>query len=125
MGGGTELGRHLRIHRDHHLLLSAHDSVALFHLVVDSSSELVTQDYGADIYQPLLRDFGQVNVVWEEVANVGFVSHELQDTIDGQILVLWHKQGLNLLVWNIGFAPGQNVLQEVDGHVVCRKKAVS
>ena len=124
MGGGCELGSHLRVHGDHHLLLGAHDGVALFHLVMDPCSEFVAQNDSTDVDQPLLRDFGQVNVVWEEVTDVRFVSDEFEDAIDGQVLVLGHKQGLDLLVRNICFAPGQNVLQEVYGHIVCGKRAV-
>ena len=112
------------VHGDHHLLLGAHDRVSLLDLVVDPSSELIAQDHGADIDQPLLWDLRQVDVVREEVANVRLVADEREDAVDGQVLVLRDEQGLNLLVGDVRFSPRHDVLQEVYGDVICTKKAV-
>ena len=124
MSGGGELGGHLLVHGDHHLLLGAHDRVSLLDLVVDPRSELVAQDHGADIDQPLLWDLRQVDVVREEVANVRLVTDEREDAVNGQVLVLRDEQGLDLLVGDVRFSPGKDILQEVYGHVICTKKAV-
>ena len=112
------------VHGDHHLLLGAHDRVSLLDLVVDPSSELIAQDHGADIDQPLLWDLRQVDVVREEVANVRLVTDERENAVDGQVLVLRDEQGLNLLVGDVRFSPRHDVLQEVYGDVICTKKAV-
>ena len=67
VGAGLELGSHLGVHGDQHLLLSAHDGVSLLDLVRDPGLELATEDDCADIDDPLLRNFLQVNIVRQEV----------------------------------------------------------
>ena len=56
--------------------------------------------------------------------NVRFVSDELEDAVDGKVLVLRDKQGLDPVVGDIRFASSQNILEEVNGHVICRKEMV-
>ena len=88
MGTGLELGGHLGVHGDHHLLLGAHDGVALLDLVGDPGLELAAQDDGANIHDPLLGHLLQIDIVWQEVGDVGLLRHELEDALDGQVLVL-------------------------------------
>ena len=42
MGGSTELGGHLRVHRDHHFFLGAHDGVSFLNLVMYPLLEAIT-----------------------------------------------------------------------------------
>ena len=67
VGAGLELGGHLGVHGDQHLLLGAHDGVALLHLVGDPGLELTTEDHGAHVDDPLLRHLLQVDFVRQEV----------------------------------------------------------
>ena len=74
--GRSELGCHLGVQRDHHLFLRAHDGVTFVPLVVDPVRELIAENSRANIDQPLLRNFWQVDIVGEEVGHVRFLSHE-------------------------------------------------
>ena len=86
--GRSKLGGHLGVHRDHHLLSGAHDCVALLDLVGDPGLELAAQYDCTDIDDPLLGHLFQVDVVGQEVGNVGLLRYELEDALDGQVLVL-------------------------------------
>ena len=81
MSAGLELGRHLRIHGDHHLLLFAHDGIPLLDLVGNPCSELVAEDHGADVDDPLLGHLLQVKIVWQEISYVGLVGYESKDAL--------------------------------------------
>ena len=118
MGRGSELGGHLGVDGDHHLLLLTHEGVALLHLVLDPGPELVAKHHGAHVHQPLLGHLGQVDIIGQEVVDVGLLRHEVEDVINGQALVLGHEQRLDLVVRHVRLAPGQHVLEEVDGHVI-------
>ena len=119
MGGGLELGRHLGIHGDHDLLLLAHQCIPLLHLLRDPGLELFTENSRDDVDQPLLWDFRHVDLVGEVHEHVGLVDDELEDLLDGEVLVLRHVEGLHLVVVDVCLPPGQDVLEEVDGDVVC------
>ena len=125
MGAGLELGGHLGVHGDQHLLLGAHDGVALLHLVGDPGLELTTEDHGAHVDDPLLGHLLQVDVVGQEVRDVGLLRHELEDALDGEVLVLRHEEGLHLVVGDVCLLAREDVLQEVHGGVVCTKDTVS
>ena len=88
MGTGLELSSHLWVHGDHHLLLGAHDGVALLDLMGDPGLELATEDDCANIHDPLLGNLLQIDVVWQEVGDVRLLRHELEDALDGEVLVL-------------------------------------
>ena len=88
MGAGLELRGHLGVHGDHHLLLGAHDGVALLNLVGHPGLELAAEDDCTNIHDPLLGHLLQIDVVWQEVGNVWLLRHELEDALDGEVLVL-------------------------------------
>ena len=112
---------HLSIDGDHHLLLLTHDGVSLLHLVIDPSSEIITENDCANVHHPLLGHLGEIDFVRKEVVDVGLVSNELENAVDGKALVLGHKDCVHLLVRHVGLLPAQNVLQEIDGDIVCTK----
>ena len=67
MSGCAELGGHLRVHRDHHFLLGAHDGVSFLNLVMNPLLEAITQNYSTYIDNPLLRDLRKVDVIGKVV----------------------------------------------------------
>ena len=81
MSRSLELGSHLRIDSDHHLLFSAHQGIPLLDLMSNPVSELITEDDGADVDYPLLWNFWQIKIVWQVVRDVGLVAHEVQDAL--------------------------------------------
>ena len=56
----TELCSHLRVHGDHHLLLGAHYSVPLLHLMVNPVSELVTENGGTNVHNELFWHLDEI-----------------------------------------------------------------
>ena len=122
MGRSLELGSHLRIDRDHHLLFLAHQDVAFLDLVSHPVSELVAKNDGADVDDPLLWNLWQVEIVRQEVRYVGLVAHEVQDALQREIVVLRNEQRLNLVVPDVALLPGHDILDEVDRGVVCCKR---
>ena len=97
MGGGAELGGHLRGHRDHHFLLGAHNCISFLDLVVHPLLEALAQNYGTYIDYPLLRDLRKVDVVRKVIGDVGLVAYELKDLLERKVLVLRYIDGLNLV----------------------------
>ena len=74
MSRGTELGGHLRVHRDHHFLLGAHNGISFLDLVVHPLLEAIAQNYSTYIDYPLLRDLRKVDVVRNVIGDVGLVA---------------------------------------------------
>ena len=60
MSAGLELGRHLWVHVDHHLLLLRHDGVPLLNLDLDPFPERLANYGSTDINDPLLGNLRQV-----------------------------------------------------------------
>ena len=121
VAAGLELGGHLRVHRDHDLLLLGHDGVALFDLIADPFFELLAHDYSANVDNPLLWHFLQVWLIRQVHLDPRLVANERQDLLDGEVLVLRHVQRLNSVVLDVCFLARDDVLQEVNGHIVCKK----
>ena len=67
----------------------------------------------------------ELHTVGEEVGDVWQVGDELQDLLDGEVLVLRHVEVLDLVVEQVSLLLVQDVFQEVDGRVVCRKAELS
>ena len=122
--GRSKLGGHLGVHRDHHLLFGAHDCVALLDLVGDPGLELVAEHDRANIHDPLLGHLLKIDVVRQEVGDVGLLRHELEDALDGEVSVLRDVQGLHLVVGDVCLLTSQDVLEEVNGRVVCTKDTI-
>ena len=118
MSRGTELGSHDRIHLDHDLLLLCHERVALFNLLCDPGSEVITDHSRTDVDNPLLGHLGEVLGIWEVVRHLGPRADEVGDTFEGEVLVLRHVDRLDLGVVEIGLLGAQDVLQKVDRHVL-------
>ena len=118
MGGGFELGRHLRVHGDHDLLLFAHQGVALLDLLDDPILEGITEDNRENVDEPLLGHLWKVDIIRKIHGDDRFVGGVLEDLLDGEILVLRDMDCLHLVVVHIRLTPSENVLQEVDREVV-------
>ena len=118
MGAGVELGRHHGVHFDHDLLLLGHDGVALLHLRLDPGLEGLADDSRADVHNPLLGHLRHVGLVRQVIGDVGLLAGELADLLERQVLVLRHVQGLDFGVVDVRLLPRQDVLQEVDGHIL-------
>ena len=123
MGAGSELLSHDGIHGDHHVALLRHQGVAVFDMLADPSLEWLVDDGSTDVHEPLLRRLRQVLVVGEEGLDIGIVGDELEHLLDGEALVLRHVEVLDLVVQQVPLLLIQDVLQEVDGHVICMKRA--
>ena len=121
VSAGLVVLKELRIHANHHALLFRHHSVAFFDLVHHPVPELLAQDGGANVDDELLGDLGQVDVLRQVVLDLRLVGDELHDVLDGQALVLWHVQGLDLVVLHVLLLPADDILEEVDGDVFCSK----
>ena len=122
MGGRLELGGHLGIHGDHHFLLGVHDVVPLLHLHGHPLSKLVAEHGSKDVDQPLFWYLGQINLIRQVHRDDRLVGGVFKELFGRQVLVLRHVHGLDLVVADVGLPPGHDVLQEVDRHVVYRKK---
>ena len=125
VGGGPELGRHLRVHGDHDFFLGIHESISLLDLVLDPRSELFSQDHCADVYEPLLGHLLEVRIVGEVLHDDGSFARELKNALHREILVLRHIQGLDLFVLHMLFLSADDILDEVDRGVVCKHVGVS
>ena len=123
MGAGGELGGHHRVHGDHDLLLLGHQGVALLDLLEDPLSEVVADDGGAHVHDPLLRHLLQVRRVREVEPNLGLAGDVGHHLLEGEVLVLRHVDVLHVLVGEVGLLPTKDVLEEVDGHVIWRKRS--
>ena len=122
MGGGLELGHHIRVHRDHYLLLIIHQVVAFLNLLVDPFPELISNHRGADVHQPLLGNFWQVDVIWQVVEDHRLVGQIKKDLFHRKILVLWYIESLNPLVLDSSLSSSGDILEEIDGDIVYSKK---
>ena len=124
VAAGLELGGHLRVHRNHDLLLLSHDGVALFDLIADPFFELLAHDYSANVDNPLLRHFLQVWLIRQVHLDPRLVANERKDLLDCEVLVLRHVQRLNSVVLDVCLLARDDVFQEVNGHVICKKDKV-
>ena len=88
MCGRLELGKHLRIYRDHDFLLLIHDSIPLLDLISHPISEWLSDHGSTDIDNPLFRDLGQVWLVREVEPNILMSANKLQYFLDRQVFVL-------------------------------------
>ena len=121
MGAGTELVRHHRVHLDHDLLLVGHQGISILNLLLDPGLERLSQDSGTDIDDPLLRCLRDVGFVGQVMRDSRLLAGELEDLLQGQVLVLRHVHGLDFVVRDVRLLLGQDVLQKVDGNVVCKQ----
>ena len=120
MGARRELGRHGRVHGYHNLLLLGHELVSLLHLVADPVLEALPEDGRADIDNPLLGDLRKVDLIRKVLLDLRLGADELQDALDGQVLVLRYVDRLDIIIVEISFLPSKDILQEVYGDVFCR-----
>ena len=118
MGTGLELGRHLWVHVDHHLLLLRHDGVPLLNLVLHPLPERLANDGSADVNDPLLGHLRQVCCIREVFVDVRMLADVPADALEREILVLWAPQSLNMAVLLVLLLAVQDIFEEVDGHVV-------
>ena len=89
LGGRAEGSRHLWVHRDVEALLFLDSLVALFNPRADPAAEDASQDRGAHIADPLLRDFVDFLGVRHEVEHLLVpVVQERGNVLEGQPLVL-------------------------------------
>ena len=118
MGTGSELSCHLGVHGYHDLLLLSHHGVAHLYLLRDPLLEVLTDDSGAYVDEPLLRHLRDVRLVRKVEVDLRLLHSEVQNTLHCQVLVLRNVDVLNVVVVQVGFLALYDVLEEVDGHVV-------
>jgi len=94
-------------------------------LFTDPLLERLADDRRTDVDYPLFGSLRYVLIVRKEVSDVGNVGDELQDLLDGERLILRHVEVLNLIIQEVSLLLVQDVFDEVDGGVVCSKRAVS
>ena len=90
VGARVELGHHLRVHRDHDLLLLGHEGVPVFDLLGDPLLEVLTYDGRANVHDPLLGDLRQVGRVGEVQVDLRVLADESKDLFERQVLVFRH-----------------------------------
>lgn len=121
MGAGLELGGHVRVHGYHQISFVGHFSVSFLDLFGDPLLEDISEDGCADIDDPLLGNLGHIWFIREVDIDHRLVGEELHDFIYGESLVLGHMTGFDVIIVDPGLLAADDVLQEVDGHVVCWK----
>ena len=90
-GGGTEHISHLLVHGDHDVLLGGHVPVAQFDLRLHPVGEVLLENGGADIADPLFADLVDLLIVRHEVEDMPMaVAEEESDVLQGETLVLGH-----------------------------------
>ena len=83
-GGGTEHISHLLVHGDHDVLLGGHVPVAQFDLRLHPVGEVILEDGGADIADPLFADLMDLLVIRHVVKNMRMaVAEEESDVFQG------------------------------------------
>ena len=117
---GTELCSHLWVHGDHHLLLCTHHGVPLLHLMVNPVSELVAEHGCTNVHDELLGHLDEIKFIGEEICNARLLADKVENALDRKVLVLWDKQSLHSLVGHVALLLRQDVLEEVNGGVVCK-----
>ena len=117
---GAELCSHLRVHGDHHLLLGAHYGVPLLHLVVNPVSELVAEHGCTNVHDELFGHLDEIKLIGEEICNARLLADKVENALDRKVLVLRYKERLHSLVWYVALLLRQDVLQEVNGGVICK-----
>ena len=103
--GGAELGRHRRIHGDHHLFLLLHEDVALLDLLIDPLLEGVPEDGGANVHDPLLGNLREVELVRQVEVDESLSGDEGHHLLDAEVLVLRHVQRLHIVVAQVCLPP--------------------
>ena len=124
MGACLELGRHLRVHLDHHIPLFCHRLVPLFFAIFDPISEFDTNDGRTDVNYPLLWDLWQIRLVGEEVKDSGMVAREVHDVVQGQVLILRDVQSLDSIILQAQFLPIADISEKINGDVLYRRGEV-
>ena len=118
VGAGSKAFKHLWIHGYHHFLLALHEPVAIFHLFGNPVAKRLADHSCADVNDPLLRDLLEVRHVWQVLSDIGLLAGEVADLRNCQIFILWHVDGLDIIALDMLFLHGDQVLKEVDGHIV-------
>ena len=118
---GTELRSHLRVHGDHHLLLGAHHGVALLDLVCNPGPELVAENDGTNVHNELLGHLDEVKFIGEEIQHARLLADESENALNRKVFVLGDKECLHSLVGHVALLLRQDVLEEVNGGVICKK----
>jgi hypothetical protein len=124
VGRGLEFGCHCRVQGNHHLSLLSHLDVPLLDLFGDPFSELLTNNSGANIHNPLLRRLWQVNVIRQVVGNVRQVADEDYDLLDREILILRHVKVLDTVILQVGLLLVADVLQKIYRDIVCMERVI-
>ena len=122
MSAGIELGFHHRIYVDHHVPLVRHLVVALLDLVIDPVLEGLPGDGRDHVHHPLLRSMLHVRDIGQIVGNLRVLFGPLQDLLDGQVLVLWNVQGLDIVNMNPLLLSAYDRFEEVDRDILYRSK---
>ena len=120
MSGLSELGRHNGVHADHDFFLFSHNSISLFDLFRDPFLEILSDDGCAHVHNPLLRDLGQVGIVWQVVFNIRMSADEFHYSFDRQVFVLRHMQMLDGVIVQICLLSAKDIFQKVDRSIVYR-----
>ena len=113
-----ELGGHLGVHGDHHLLFVRHEGVAVLDLHLHPSFELLSKHSCANIDDPLLRNLRQIDLVREILTDSRFVADEVHDLLQRQVLVLGDMQSLDVVDIQVRFLSRQYIFEEVNGCVI-------
>ena len=125
VGAGLELGLHLGVDVDHHLPLLLHEGIPLLDLLLDPVLERLADHRGAHVHDPLLGRLREVRRVGQVVVDVGMLADELADALQGEIVVLRHMARPDLVVLQGLLLAADDVLEEVDRHVVCSPTGIS
>ena len=114
-----------RVGGDHHLMLGVHLVVAFEDSIPDPSLEWLPDDGGADIDEPLPRDLGHVDIIWEVPLHLRVALAEVEDLLDRQGFVVGHIEGLDVVHVEPSLLPVGNVLEEVHRHILYGKDMIS
>ena len=81
-------------------------------------AEGLSEDGAADIDDPLLGHLLKVRLVRQVASDVGLSCKEVADLLQSKVLVLRHENRLYGRVLKVPLPRRQDVLEEVDGHIV-------
>ena len=122
MRGLSELLSHLGIDGDHHIAFALDKFIACSYLLSYPVAEGGTDHSCTHVHDPLLGHLLEIRMIRQVVQDVPLLHREVADVLQRQVLITRHVDSLDLVVGQVPLSCVDDVLEEVDCHVVDRRQ---